>query len=193
MEESDEKNAGRKPGLSPVKPHAFIPSYLTKIDHLKRSQYHTEDEVAQHYATTDAWVSVGNKVLDVTDLTDSKGDHSPEDRRTRANLAANAGKNISHWFKGRNCPFELRQYSNYLHGGRQEYFLPQGLIPDVMPSAPLTNYATPNAAYRTTDWWNQSSRQVGNLTTKMRKIYVLNTLFASEPSKAHPVLLRVKN
>ena len=72
---------------------------------------------------------------------------------------------------------------------QEEYHLPQGLIPDVLPHAPVTNYAITKP--ESVNWWNEPSREVGKVTKKMRKIYVVNMLFCSEPENVEPDLLLV--
>ncbi|GAU97107.1 hypothetical protein RvY_08460 [Ramazzottius varieornatus] len=179
--------------LPPVPPHEFIPSYLTKVEHVHRSQFHTKDEMALRDISTDAWVAVGGNVLNVSDLTDIPTEEKTlAEVRARANLAKHAGQNLTHWFKPRCYPLQLRQCSNFCHDGQTEYFLPQGIIPDVLPFEPVTNYAMPKAGHRSTEWWNDSTREVGKLTKKMRKIYVVNMLFADEPENATPDLLHVR-
>ena len=179
--------------LPPVPPHEFIPSYLTKVEHVHRSQFHTKDEVALHDKSTDAWVAVGGSVLNVSDVTDiSTEEKTKAELRARANLTKYAGQNVSHWFKPKGYPLQLRQCSNFNHDGQTEYFLPQGIIPDVIPFEPVTNYAIPGPGHRSTEWWNDSTLEVGKLTNKMRKIFVANMLFALEPENAAPDLLYVR-
>ncbi|XP_055346921.1 LOW QUALITY PROTEIN: cytochrome b5 domain-containing protein 1-like [Paramacrobiotus metropolitanus] len=178
-------------GLPLVPQHDFIPSYLSKVTGIQRSHYYTKDEVARHRTTVDAWLSVQDRVLNVSDLTARSHGITPAERRARATLARYAGTNVTHWFKANRFPLELREFSNWKHNGMQEYFLPQGPIPDVLPFAPVTNYSVPRPGRRKTFWWNEARREIGKLTKKTRKIWVVNMLFASEPHNAAPQQLKV--
>lgn len=67
-------------------------SQLLPKQHGRRRQYYTPEEVNAHNSADDAWVSLFNKVLDLTELISTNRSALTQP------LISCAGRDISHWF-----------------------------------------------------------------------------------------------
>ena len=67
-------------------------SQLLPKQHGRRRQYYTPEEVNAHNSADDAWVSVFNKVLDLTELISTNRSALTQP------VISSAGRDISHWF-----------------------------------------------------------------------------------------------
>lgn len=136
-----------------------------KSTHLQR--YYTPAEVALHDRADDLWVSLFNKVLDLTELVKANRGLLVQP------IIAAAGTDISHWFD--NITHDPCTHIDH-ETDIEVPFTPMGRFLQCGP-------AEPNAKWETdidTPWWKNKSYVLGRLTTQTRRITLLNMLSRQE-------------
>lgn len=130
---------------------------------------YTPSDVARHCTTDDAWVSIRGRVLDVTPLLSEASGHG----LLAAPLAAEAGKDISHWFdaSGTGVRTHVDPVTNHVTP-----YHPQGRFVHVPPPTPVAPWAPETEL----PWWNDPAFVVGALTSRARRVRVINTLAGLE-------------
>ena len=142
----------------------------------KLRNFYTEKEVAQHNCHDDCWVSLFNKVYDLTKLLQENYTKPECDPITLA-----AGTDITHWFD-----LETFCVSNLLKvlflqpktfidakSGLKQYYAPTGRYLHLPPVGPDSDW---NQADFTVPWWQDNRFIIGSLTSKTRQLRVINTL-----------------
>ncbi len=143
---------------------SFCVWVLVKIE-LVMVRYYTEEEVSFHNSHDDCWVSIFDKVFDLTALiAENRGE------LTRP-LEKVAGMSISHWF---NDQFDVKTYMDPVKNIRLPY-TPDGRFIHV-PPADAREWDTSLTA----PWWKDDNYVVGKLTSKKRLIKVVNMLTKME-------------
>ena len=129
----------------------------------KLRRYYTPAEVAKHNTSTDCWVSFFHEVYDLSKLIQDNYNELCEP------IIRAAGTDITHWFdpKTREPKTWVDPKSNFTW-----YFCPTGRylhIPPIEPDSTWDNsFEIP--------WWKNKSFYIGKLTTKTRKLRVINML-----------------
>ncbi|TPX31969.1 hypothetical protein SmJEL517_g04796 [Synchytrium microbalum] len=132
--------------------------------------YFTPSEVSVHNSGHDLWISFLGRVYDLTSLYQEY----KADPRVLP-LLRNAGRDISHWFNPRTGEFktQIHPLSNV-----PVPFTPEGLVPHIPPTFPSSNWNIEEAEM---PWWmNDEQYCVGRLSSKTRKIRIVNTLTGDE-------------
>lgn len=144
----------------------------------KEEEFFTPNEVAEHNAPEDCWISWLGSVYDLTDLV---AQHKGNALITP--ILQNAGSDISHWFDPETG--EPKTHINPHTGLRQPY-TPMGRYLHIPPPMPRTDYkyldGVPNdGPDEPLPWWLDRKRyRKGRLSKKTRKIIVVNTLTKDE-------------
>ncbi|KAI8929908.1 cytochrome b5-like heme/steroid binding domain-containing protein [Entophlyctis helioformis] len=142
-----------------------------KIPKAAQERYFTPDEVAEHNSPDDCWLSWLGLVYDLTKLVE-------EHRGSTLLLPIlkNAGKDISHWFDRKTG--DVKVHVNPLTGCVVPY-TPEGRFLHVPPTIPRTDWRS--ASDPSTPWWlDKEEYCIGNLSSKTRKIRIINTLTRDE-------------
>lgn len=129
----------------------------------KRRQYYTPAEVAVHNSREDCWVSLFNRVLDLSPLLEK--DYG----ELAAPIVSNAGEDVSYWFDS--LTQDLKTYIDPESNLEMPY-VPGGRFVHVPPPEPVTNWCTDFGQ----PWWKDERFVIGRLSKKTRKIRVVNTL-----------------
>eukprot|EP00744_Colponema_vietnamica_P008708 GILI01012414.1.p1 GENE.GILI01012414.1~~GILI01012414.1.p1 ORF type:complete len:224 (-),score=41.67 GILI01012414.1:64-735(-) len=134
----------------------------------KRRRYYLPSEVSSHNTHNDCWVSFFQKVYDLTPLL----------RMNTNSLAAPiiqaAGTDITDWFDHR-----TKDPKTFVDPdtGLEEFFTPMGRFIHCPPKGPRSDWANDFV----TPWWRDEELYcIGSLTTKTRKLRVVNTLSHQE-------------
>lgn len=125
------------------------------------------DEIARHNSREDCWVAVFGRVLDVTSIIAGLDDAHAA---LADPLLDHAGKDISHWFD-----LETSDVRTRIDPAteQQEPYIPMGRFPHITCGGkPLPG--DPEAP--ATPWWCDASLMVGNLTSKVQQVWIVNTL-----------------
>ena len=142
---------------------------MAQVDKKKRlpkeypqRRYYIPANVQIHNMPHDFWISLFNKVYDITRLLDANVGNPLCDPLIRV-----GGTDITHWFDPR-----TKDPKTYIcpKTGNQTYFCPQGEflhIPD--------NLETP--------WWRDEQYVIGALTTRVRKVRIINLLTVPKEQK----------
>jgi len=127
--------------------------------------FYTPKDVAVHNVYNDCWVSLFNKVYDLTKLI--------HDNHTKAEcdpIVLAAGTDITHWFD----PATLAPKTHIdAETGTQTFMCPAGRFLHVPPKEPHSDWDPSNFSC---PWWENDLFIVGKLTTLVRKIRIINTL-----------------
>ncbi|XP_059475523.1 cytochrome b5 domain-containing protein 1 isoform X1 [Neocloeon triangulifer] len=120
-------------------------------------KFFMEKEVAEHSRSSDLWLVVFGRVLDVTPLVHAVGPDAEEMRP----ILRFAGQDVSHWFDPHTQ--EFLRYTDVASGQRLPFDL-HGVPPHVLDDTmePV--------------WWRDERLQVGQVTKKQRTIRIINTL-----------------
>lgn len=126
-------------------------------------RFYLMEDVESHGMLEDCWVVIHGEILDISRLLiKHKGDPLCKP------LVFAAGTDISHWFdKQTGNP---KQFIDVERGIRAHY-LPQGRYLHVPPDLP-GNF---NIDFQE-PWWKDKQYRIGTLTSKLRKIRIINTL-----------------
>lgn len=130
-------------------------------------RFFTPAEVASHNRADDLWVSLFQKVLDLTKLVADNPGHLVEP------LVDFAGEDISHWFDP-----VTKKVKTYIDPTTELEvpFVPQGTFLHCAPAMPTADWSS---AIKKT-WWTDSTYAIGMLTEKTRKIKLFNMLTKQE-------------
>lgn len=133
----------------------------------QRRRYYTPEEVAEHNHETDCWVSIFNKVYDLTLLI---AENEADSVRP---IVHHAGQDITHWFHP-----HTQDVRTYIHpkSGLEAPYTPQGRFLHVPPATPRSDWRNDYG----TPWWKDEKYVIGSLTSKTRKIRIINTLTQQE-------------
>lgn len=135
-------------------------------------RFFTPTEVRQHAFADDAYVSLNGKVLDLTVLI-ATYNARPKFAYLTKPLVQAAGSDISHWWDPQN---DTLKTCVDINTGMRTYTQPMGRFPHVPTIYPDSNidleYDTP--------WWKDPQYIVGELTSKTRKVRIVNTLNGHE-------------
>lgn len=133
------------------------------FDHPHYRRYYLMEDIEQHCTQEDCWLGIHGKIVDISRLlVKHRGDPLCKP------LIAAAGSDVSHWFEKQTG--NPKQFID-VERGIKCYYLPQGRYLHVPPDLPghfETDFESP--------WWNDSQYRIGTLTTKLRKIRIINTL-----------------
>lgn len=131
-------------------------------------RFFTPKEVQQHAFSDDAWVSLNKKVLDLTPLISA---YMKRDRFCNfvKPLVQVAGTDISHWYSKEDD--DMRKCID-VETGMETYAQPLGRFPHCPTIRPDTMI---DLAYDL-PWWKDPQYVVGELTSKTRKVRIINTL-----------------
>lgn len=137
-------------------------------------RFYLMEDVESHGMLEDCWVVIHGEILDISRLLiKHKGDPLCKP------LVFAAGTDISHWFdKQTGNP---KQFIDVERGIRAHY-LPQGRYLHVPPDLP-GNF---NIDFQE-PWWKDKQYRIGTLTSKLRKIRIINTLTHHEEILEVPV------
>ena len=131
--------------------------------------YFTQEDVKTHNCAEDCWVIVFGVVLDLTGLlSENMGPLAMP-------IIASAGTDISHWFTQKTGLVNIRTYVDEETGIVVPY-LPQGRFLHVAPTFPTTQWRTNFGL----PWWRDPQYVIGKLSTRTRKICVVNMLTQQE-------------
>ncbi|KAI8802152.1 hypothetical protein BJ742DRAFT_912522 [Cladochytrium replicatum] len=134
---------------------------------LPDERYFTPEEVSEHNAPDDIWVTWLGDVYDLTPLFKA---HLGDPLMTP--ILRNAGKDISYWFDP--ATRDLRTHVHPLTGVRC-YYTPEGRFLHVPIPIPRTDSKPVELP-----WWLDPSYRIGKLSAKTRKIRIVNTLTSDE-------------
>lgn len=129
-------------------------------------KYYTPDEIRLHNCADDIWVSIFDKVYNLTGLV-------AENRGPLANpLIEAAGTSISHWFDAK-----TDDVKTYMDPVRQAIlpYTPHGRFIHVPPPD-----RTEETLIVKTPWWKDNIYIIGKLTSQTRMIKVVNMVTRSE-------------
>ena len=130
------------------------------------AKYYTPDELRLHNSADDVWVSVFDKVYNLTSLVSAN-------RGPLANpLIEAAGTSISHWFDAKTG--DIKMYMDPVRNIIMPY-TPYGRFIHVPPPDPRDN--TPSLD---TPWWKDPQYVIGKLTSRTRMIKVVNMVTRTE-------------
>jgi len=142
-----------------------------------KQRYYTPLEVEQHSSSKDLWVSFLGKVYNLTPLVEKNTGNI----LLKPILNA-GGKDISHWFNtnGTNKSDFDPQIRTHIDSrtGCEVPYIPQGRFIHIPPPYPSASWANDFG----TPWWKDESYCIGHLSTKTRKIRIINTLTSQEHS-----------
>lgn len=130
----------------------------------KHRRVYTPTEVSVHNDRKDIWVSLFNRVLDLTPLLASE-----DFGELAAPIVAAAGEDVSHWFDADTG--DLKFHIDPVTNLRMPY-VPRGRFIHVPPTNPVSTWRTDFGK----PWWKNEEFVIGRLSTKTRKIRVVNTL-----------------
>jgi hypothetical protein len=136
------------------------------------SRFYTAKEVREHAYDDDAYVSLNGKVLDLTPLIQAYKANPRLAQLTRP-LIQVAGTDISHWWDAE--AGDLKTCID-VNSGMRTYAMPLGRIPHmptIYPDSKIDlSYDIP--------WWKDPSYVIGSLTSRTRRIRLVNTLTGDE-------------
>ncbi|CBZ26910.1 conserved hypothetical protein [Leishmania mexicana MHOM/GT/2001/U1103] len=136
------------------------------------SRFYTTKEVREHAFHDDAYVSLNGKVLDLTSLIAAYKE-MPKFAHLTKPLVQVAGTDISHWWDAE--ADDLRSCVD-VNSGMRTYAMPLGRVPHMPTIYPDSNidlnYDIP--------WWKDPQYIIGALTSRMRRIRIVNTLTGDE-------------
>ena len=136
----------------------------------KRKRYYTKNDVSKHFQSGDLWITMFNRVLDLSPLI--------QDNFTSAlckPLIDNAGKDISHFFNPKTQEPLTRIDAST---GNKVFFTPYGRFLHVLPVQ-----ATSEAELMPKNgipWWRDTKYRIGLLSEKERRVRVINMLTHQE-------------
>lgn len=136
------------------------------------SRFYTPGEVRQHSVGDDAYVSLNRKVLDLTPLI-AFYQQRPKFAYLVQPLIRAAGSDISHWWDPEENDMKTCVDVNT---GMRSYAQPLGQfahVPTMYPDSYIDlSYDIP--------WWKDDRYIIGELTSKTRRIRIINTLTSDE-------------
>lgn len=140
-------------------------------------RFFTPKEVQEHAFSDDAWVSLNGKVLDLTPLIQA---YRKRDRFCNLvkPLVQAAGSDISYWYDKEDG--DMRKCVD-VETGMITYAMPNGRYPHCPTMRPDSML---DLAYMI-PWWEDPAYVVGELTSKTRKIRIVNVL------NKHEIMLEV--
>ncbi len=130
---------------------------------IKRRRYYTPNEIKNHCTSNDCWISIFNEVYDLTELVQLNYNKLIDP------IIKEAGKDISHWFD-----LVTKDPKEQIIPGTsiQGYYCPNGIYLNIPPQFPDSSW---DYSF-TTPWWKNNDLKIGRLTTKTRKIRIINVL-----------------
>ena len=134
----------------------------------KKRRYYTPAEVAKHNCLDDCWVSIFHKVYDISELI--KANRGSELINP---LVKFAGEDLSEWFDERTQDV-VRAHDEKT--GLVLPHVPHGRFLHVAPPYPVSNWATDFEV----PWWRDEAYCIGGLSSKTRKLVVVNMLTHQE-------------
>lgn len=145
---------------------------VPKTYDLKR--YYTPGDVSKHFSDHDCWVSYFGNVYDLTPLLAEYVGPLAQP------LINAAGTNISHWFDE-----NTGQPKTHVdpRTGLEEIYCPWGRYIHVPPQGPEANWATNYG----TPWWDDRRYFVGRLTSRTRRVTMINLLTKQKTTLEVPV------
>ncbi len=129
-------------------------------------KYYTAEEIRIHNCAEDCWVSVFDKVFNLTALI-------KENRGPLANpLIEAAGESISHWFNEKNG--DVKTYMDPKRNVIMPY-TPAGRFIHVPPPDPKDDSPAVDMP-----WWKDTKYVIGKLTAKTRMVKIVNMVTRTE-------------
>ena len=123
-----------------------------QLDKKEKIKVYTDTEVAKHCFQDDCWVTIFDKVFDITCI--FKQNRGKE--HLHAPILKYAGHSISHWFDG--STGDIKTFVDPKTNLTIPY-LPGGLIIDAPPpTSPVSNFEI-----KSIPWWNDTTLVVGQV------------------------------
>lgn len=142
---------------------------LLPKQHGFRRRYYTPQEVAAHNNVDDAWVSIFHKVYDLTSLlAEHRG-------RLTQPIALNAGRDLSHWFCVKDGKVQVKEH----YDEARDLFVPYTPMGRFV-HVPAPEPEAVSADHPNTPWWRDEQYIIGQLSAKVRKLRIVNTLTRQE-------------
>lgn len=135
---------------------------------MARPKYFTPTQVAAHNTHSDCWVSFLGRVYNLTPLCERHaGDILLKP------IIAHAGKDITHWFDP-----DTKDIKTYIHPvtGCIAPYTPMGRFLHIPPPFPRSDWANNFG----TPWWKDDRYCVGILSSRTRRVRIINTLTLQE-------------
>ena len=137
----------------------------------KLRRFYLASEVAMHNTKDDCWVSLFGQVFDLTRLLQENFASELCDP-----ITLSAGTDVTHWFDS--STKEPKTFIDPVSNTKQVYS-PLGRYLHLMPADPDSEFANQSAFNIV--WWRDLSRyMIGNLTSRSRKIRLINMLTKHE-------------
>lgn len=129
----------------------------------RKLPYYSREEVAEHNVPNDCWVSFFGKVYDLTPLIEKHRGLLVQP------ILKFAGQDISHWFNPK-----TKEPKTWVDPDTNTVmpFVPFGRYVHIPPKEPVSTWDTDFG----TPWWADPQYLVGNLSTRRRRIHVVNQL-----------------
>ena len=121
-------------------------------------------DVALHNSRLDCWVTIFDRVYDVTSVLREEADHDKCEL-----LLKYAGEALDHMFDRQSGA--LKSYVSPVTWVREPY-CPEGPLPGVEAVAPSSTGSNTQAK----PWWEDETLIVGTLTSRPRRVRIMNTL-----------------
>lgn len=155
-----------------------IDTYLLSPYNINKLPYYTSNEVSKHNTVNDIWITLYDKVLNLTQFIQSE--QSKLDNPYVHGIypiIKNAGNDISHWFTNNinnNNKLTIKTYIDPVTDLVSPY-MPHGYISHINPVQPATDF---DITYdnKHIEWFNNSEYVIGYLTIQSRYILITNTL-----------------
>lgn len=146
----------------------------------EEEEYYTANEVAEHNAPNDCWLSWLGHVYDLTDLA-KKYEGNPQ----LTPILQNSGSDISHWFDQKTG--DPKTHIDPVSNLRVPY-TPMGRFVHIPPPTPRTDYNYLDGDGHEDDdgtqylpWWKDKKKyRKGRLSQKTRRIRIVNCLTGDE-------------
>ena len=145
------------------------PSGYKQATHLpkpfKLRRYYTPAEVSSHNTASDCWVSFFDEVYDLSKLIQDNPCAESEP------LIKAAGTDITHWFEP-----STKEPKRWVDSktNMNWYYCPYGRYLHIPPIEPDSSW---DPSSFSVPWWrNQAELRIGRLTTKTRKLRIINML-----------------
>lgn len=129
-------------------------------------KYYTEEEISLHNHADDCWVTIAERVYNITDLV--RANRGP----LSVPLVEAGGTSISHWFNPKTG--DLKTFIDPVRNIEMPY-TPDGRFIHVPPSEPEDMIASVPLP-----WWKDEQYVIGKVSKKTMKIRVTNMLTRSE-------------
>ena len=134
----------------------------------KLRRFYLPSEVSVHNSNDSCWVSIFNRVFDLTKLIQENSESPLCDP-----IVLSAGTDITHWFSE-----ETRDPKTFIdkETATESAYCPIGRYLHIPPNNSQSDVATECAPFDTPWWQDNEKYQIGRLTKKVRKVTIMNML-----------------